>query len=529
MADLKLIKPLGVQNIINKFCLTIGMIPSSYKLSLTYEEQILSIGKYLEETVIPALNNNAEAVAELQALFVQLKDYVENYFDNLDVQNEVNIKLEQMAQSGALAELVSQYLQSQAVNGFNTVNDLSQAINLANGSFAKTYGKISYNDGLGAFYKIRTRTNQDVVDNDNIVVLTNTQNLVAEKIFSKDIRDLKAEVEELKEPTKKYLFVGDSYGDGYTPDGNVTAWQTVVKNLMNLQNNQVVSAHKGSYGFGISNNFYSLIDALADDTAITDIIVGGGYNDLNATETSISEGILNCYNLCKRKFPNAKFYVAFFGWSRNGETKTKLANTFKYYRNTCFDNPDLIFIEGIHCALHNYFKYFSSDGYHPNQLGQNNIAKGIVQFLKYGKVNIYEEQNTYFDSVNGTTGSVEWKAVLNDGVVHLISTQEAYFQFVEGVEGYPNLHGNSSLKVGILNTSLIVGGDKNQFSTCGIPCVVQTSDNKYHEVLINIIIKNGELYLQSNLLNDAHNNYGDLIMKAIQMNPFNTSCDALYC
>ena len=89
MENLTLIKPEKVQNIINKFCYTIGMIPSSYKLSLTYEEQILAIGKYLEETVIPALNNNAEAVAELQTLFVQLKDYVDNYFDNLDVQTDI--------------------------------------------------------------------------------------------------------------------------------------------------------------------------------------------------------------------------------------------------------------------------------------------------------------------------------------------------------------------------------------------------------------------------------------------------------
>ena len=82
MENLNLIKPEKVQNIINKFCYTIGMIPTSYKVSLTYEEQIIAIGHYLEETVIPALNNNAEAVAELQSLFIQLKDYVENYFDN---------------------------------------------------------------------------------------------------------------------------------------------------------------------------------------------------------------------------------------------------------------------------------------------------------------------------------------------------------------------------------------------------------------------------------------------------------------
>lgn len=110
MANLNLIKPHGVQNIINKFCLTIGMIPSSYKLSLTYEEQILAIGHYLEETVIPALNNNAEAVAELQSLFIQLKDYVENYFDDLNIQTEIDNKLDEMAEDGTLAKIINEDL-----------------------------------------------------------------------------------------------------------------------------------------------------------------------------------------------------------------------------------------------------------------------------------------------------------------------------------------------------------------------------------------------------------------------------------
>ena len=63
MENLEMIKPKRIQNIINKFCYTIGMIPTSYKMSLTYEEQIIAIGHYLETTVYPAINNNAEALA----------------------------------------------------------------------------------------------------------------------------------------------------------------------------------------------------------------------------------------------------------------------------------------------------------------------------------------------------------------------------------------------------------------------------------------------------------------------------------
>ena len=110
MSDLNLIKPKYVQNIINKFCVSIGMIPTSYKNALTYEQQILAIGHYLENVVYPAINNNAEALAEVQNLFIELKDYVDNYFDNLDVQEEINNKLDKMAEDDTLARIINQQI-----------------------------------------------------------------------------------------------------------------------------------------------------------------------------------------------------------------------------------------------------------------------------------------------------------------------------------------------------------------------------------------------------------------------------------
>lgn len=122
MANLNMITPLTVQGIINKFCFTIGMLPTSYKESLTYEEQLLTIGKYLEETVYPAINNNAEALSELQTMFAALQDYVNNYFDNLDVTEEINAKLDEMASDGTLANIINQEI-------FGEINDSISEIN----------------------------------------------------------------------------------------------------------------------------------------------------------------------------------------------------------------------------------------------------------------------------------------------------------------------------------------------------------------------------------------------------------------
>lgn len=152
-------------------CMTIGELPTSYKISLTYEEQLMWFCNFLENEVIPVVNNNSTVVQELL-----------NWFDNLDVQDEVDNKLEEMAESGELAEIIAQYLDLQGILAYNTASALEAAQNLAEGSFARIYGKLTYNDGLGAFYKIRQLLNTDVIDGDNLIALTNYPTLVAEKM-----------------------------------------------------------------------------------------------------------------------------------------------------------------------------------------------------------------------------------------------------------------------------------------------------------------------------------------------------------
>lgn len=91
-----------------RFCMSIGAVPTSYLAGLTIEEQLLWLCSYLEKEVIPAVNNNGEAVEELQDLYVELKNYVDNYFENLDVQEEINNKLDAMVLDGTFDRIINQ-------------------------------------------------------------------------------------------------------------------------------------------------------------------------------------------------------------------------------------------------------------------------------------------------------------------------------------------------------------------------------------------------------------------------------------
>lgn len=97
----------------------LGIIPTSYKDSMSYYETLAWLCKYLEETVIPTVNQNGDAVEELQALYVELNSYVTHYFDNLDVQTEINNKLDEMVIDGTLTTLIGNYIDPY-ITQFNT-------------------------------------------------------------------------------------------------------------------------------------------------------------------------------------------------------------------------------------------------------------------------------------------------------------------------------------------------------------------------------------------------------------------------
>ena len=154
---------------------TIGALPTSFIDSMSYYEMLAWLCDYLEKQVVPAVNNNAEALTEL-------KDYVEHYFDNLDVQEEINTKLDEMAESGELTDIIAQYLQLAGILAYDTIADMAAAENLAEGSTARVLGDTAYQNGDGAYYKVRQLINTDVVDGYYLVAIADQPTLVAERI-----------------------------------------------------------------------------------------------------------------------------------------------------------------------------------------------------------------------------------------------------------------------------------------------------------------------------------------------------------
>ena len=118
-------------------------IPAVYDNTMSYYEELCALIAYLEKQVTPAVNANTVGLEEL-------KKYVEDYFKNLDVQDEINNKLDEMAESGELAEIITIYLQQ----NMPTITD---------GYTLTDIGAIGYNTQTGAYYVITDSVNHDHV------------------------------------------------------------------------------------------------------------------------------------------------------------------------------------------------------------------------------------------------------------------------------------------------------------------------------------------------------------------------------
>ena len=153
--DIKILPPFKMQVLTN-----FPYIEADFD-ALTNYQLLCKVVEYLN-MVINNENEVTEEVTGLYNAYVSLQNYVNNYFDNLDVQEEINNKLDEMVEDGTLQEIITTYIQSNVMWTFDSVSDMKSATNLINGSYAKTIGYYTKNDGGGAEYYIT-----DTVDSNN--------------------------------------------------------------------------------------------------------------------------------------------------------------------------------------------------------------------------------------------------------------------------------------------------------------------------------------------------------------------------
>lgn len=143
-----------------KFCVVIGMLPTSYRIGWTYEEQLINTINFIKNDIIPNVNTQGNAIKELQSLYEQLVEYVDNYFESLDVQEEINSKLDEMVRTGAfnplLENLFAGYQQQIEMLGQNINNNYDVLNDKINLNYNSLLSQITGGSPAGVFADLAT-------------------------------------------------------------------------------------------------------------------------------------------------------------------------------------------------------------------------------------------------------------------------------------------------------------------------------------------------------------------------------------
>ena len=372
-------KPQSLQPFI-KYCMTIGEIPTSYMNSMTYQEQLIWFCNFLQNKVIPVVNNNSEVVKELQEWFI-----------NLDVQDEVNNKIDEMYESGQLQEIIIEYLQLSGLLVYENVNAMKNATNLISGSLIETFGFYTAGDGGQAKYKVREVLTTDTVDEVFIFAL-HDPSLIAELIEENSFLNSKTlglKGDKTTNETSKLQYVIDKakeknkalYIDGYI---YVTSTiNTKALEIFGKGNNPAGSDTFKDMGWDYLRNQNEGANVTFDEYVEEMLTTGSGIISDTATP------ILSCY------YEDGNFNlhdICICGWLRNSSqnglqsyysTSTYLQGAHKFNNVSVINcGNDGVHINSLELTKieNNHFNY--NFGYGLNIVGVN----GVDTPTEYAKI-----------------------------------------------------------------------------------------------------------------------------------------------
>ena len=172
-------------------------------------------GTVLQQTarMYAKVNELVKAVNGMDKVIKEYVDYIDNYFKNLDVQEEINNKLDDMAEGGELAEFIALYANLPCVHAYATISDMASSENLLDGSYARAMSKTVAGTGDGFYYKIRETVEGDNPDGENLVTITGTT-LVAEKIPDAFMDEIASDLEEVTEQLEDEIDYKYNKADG---------------------------------------------------------------------------------------------------------------------------------------------------------------------------------------------------------------------------------------------------------------------------------------------------------------------------
>ena len=394
-----------------RFCMTIGELPTSYVESMTYYESLVWLCNYLETQVIPTINNNSEVVEEL-------KTFVTNYFENLDVQDEIDNKLDEMVEDGTLATVINQEI-------FGEIEDNLEFLNTSNTLIMGDSYALGLDDELQETLTswadiVKSLIEAENPDNNCTILAESGSGFIRAGVNNHTfIQLLQSEIANITDKDKiKNIILCGGYND---KDSNLATIKTAVVEFVNYCYTQFPNAtvYIGCIGY---------------------------KNDVSSDGASVREHIVD------------RVYPAY----ANNVSSTVLTRSYVYLNG----------VENILKTIPKSYLYTGSQ--HPTQNGHNTLGQGIYQAFKTGSVKNYSTGTVTVTNTNASSVSATILA-RHTGDSLMMAINSFTVNFAE--ESAINMAVNSEFTLGSYDTNLFIGGCNNNFNVMDVTLAIQDYSN----------------------------------------------------
>lgn len=351
-----------------------------------------------------------------------------------------------------------------------------------------------------------------IIDND-------THYLCKDDWGRKLLDDYKQEVDKKFEDLKnRYVLIGDSYMEGYTPDGNIESFAPKLKRLLNASDDDFVIACHGGVGFknvdASGKTYISLIDDAYAMTkkpeTITHVIFAGGFNDQTYSANDIQVKIIEAYKKVIEKFPKATMYLANVASIFNANQANILYNLHDHvqlaYTKCAQQGHRIVDMGYIGRYLHERSMLSAKDGIHPVDYGQNVIATAMYYKLMGGDYFPVGPSNEYVCAYSDQYGNNS-NVTLNEhisGDTLVVSIRNVYFF------KHANIGHESPYYVGTIDSSKYIrGGYETVFAVEATGIVNYSGKTKNVPFTIGVE-SHGHIFIINHLANAEGTDYEDL-------------------
>lgn len=321
--------------------------------------------------------------------------------------------------------------------------------------------------------------------------------------------------ESVIEKPRRVVCIGDSYAEGYTPDGNNDGWPAYLKTFMHLPDADFESIYYGGVGFKNAvdgKTFMTLLSdtAISERASVTDLIVAGGYNDQGYTQTEITTAIANFCTVARTLFPIAKIWIGFVGrCAESGSIITNLRRACAAYMQGAKNN-NAYFMSGAQNAL--LYEYLASDHKHPLATGNMAIAWAMKCILMVGYASTkahYDYNRNSVTLVNCTASNALGVRIDVSDDVTTFYLQNGNYTLTTPIASYM-CNGSTPIPIFDLPISSNIYAPTSELFSQPVNAVVRCGTNQYYSVPGQIEMSGQRVQLRLKDINDGHSNYRSL-------------------